>query len=36
MLNLPEKQDRLYDLMLVGGHLTAKEQKKGEKPKVQQ
>ncbi len=36
MLALPEKQDRLYDLMLVGGRLTAREWKRGAKPKVNQ
>ncbi len=32
MLNLPEKHSRLYDLMLVGGRLTARELKRGDKP----
>lgn len=31
MLNLPEKNDRVYDLMLVSNRLTAREQSKGKR-----
>jgi hypothetical protein len=36
MLNLPTKEDRIYDLLLLGPRLTAREFKKGLKPKVEQ
>lgn len=33
MLNLPDKNDRVYDLMLVGNRLSAREQSKGKRVK---
>ena len=33
MLNLPDSRDRVYDLMLLGTHLSAKEQTKNRKLK---
>ncbi len=36
LLNLPDKKDRVYDLVLIGNHLSAREQRRGEKPKLAQ
>lgn len=34
MLNLPDSRDRVYDLMLVGNRLSAREQSKGKRIKT--
>jgi hypothetical protein len=36
MLNLPDNRDRVYDLVLIGPRLSAREMVKGLKPKVAQ